>query len=309
MERWHDLVCAVESARAQPQAFQVIVVIDHNQELLTRAQQRWPEVTVIPNLSKQGLSGARNTGLDVAEGTVVAFLDDDATADASWLARLLAPFSTPDVVAVGGAAHPVWPTGKPARMLPPELLWIVGCTHRGQPTELADVRNVIGCSMAFRTAPLRSVGGFNVDTGRVGKLPLGAEETEVCIRLTQHNRAYRIRFEPASVVFHRVTAERTTWRYVARRSFYEGVSKAALTRTLGSADSLSSERAYTARVLPRAVFRELTSARVPEAAAIVLCLVSAAAGYAYAMTRGHTPHSPISTLDASERTLATRGTV
>jgi GT2 family glycosyltransferase len=281
--RWDDLSSAIASAVAQPATREVLVVIDHEKELLQRARAEWdgPTVKVIPNRFRQGLSGARNTGARAATHDIVAFLDDDATAAEGWLGEMLDCFDSTDVVGVGGFAAPAWPGGTAPVMLPPELLWIVGCSYRGLPTRRADVRNVIGCSMAFRKQPLLDVGGFNSDTGRVGRIPLGGEETEMCIKLRQADPTARIVFEPRSSVSHRVTADRATWKYVARRSFYEGVSKSALSKSLGAQDALSSERSYTTRILPAGVWRELTHGRPAGAAAIVLSLAGAGFGYLY----------------------------
>ena len=285
-KRWDDLNLAIASALAQDETAEVIVVIDHEPELFVRVRLDWPMVIVLPNSSRPGLSGARNTGVAASSGEIVAFLDDDAAAAADWLSRMLAAFTDPSVVAVGGSAHPLWPDGSAPATLPAELLWVVGCTYRGQPTEIAEVRNVIGCSMAFRRDPLLAIGGFNLDTGRVGTIPLGAEETEVCIRLRQADPSLRIIFDPNSRVSHRVSSDRLTWRYLRRRSFFEGISKAALSRSLGYADALSSERRYSTRVLPRGVIREMLHFRPLSAIAIVLSLGAASSGYLYGLLRG-----------------------
>lgn len=299
LRRWDDLAEAIDSARSQPEALEVILVIDHENELLGRAEEKWgaTEVLVVPNRYQQGLSGARNTGLELASGELVAFLDDDAVAAVDWLRLLVACFANDNVVGAGGSAVPNWPSGIPVPTLPPELLWVVGCTYRGQPRELTEVRNVLGCSMVFRRIPLLLIGGFNVNTGRVGQIPLGGEETEACIKLRQAFPASRVMFEPRSVVRHRVTADRTTWRYLRRRSFFEGVSKAALSRNLGQQDALSSERSYVARILPGGVWRELSHGHPLGALAIALSLASAGLGYCYGKCRSQprisrvTPHS------------------
>src|SRR5512141_177425 len=80
--RWNDLIEAVASLRRQQTApAEVIVVVDHNPALLARVRAEFPHVTVIENMGPQGLSGARNSGLAAASGEIVAFMDEDATAE------------------------------------------------------------------------------------------------------------------------------------------------------------------------------------------------------------------------------------
>lgn len=280
LDRWDQLVLAMESVAGQEPEHETILVVDHNDELLGRARDRWPEALVLPNAGPRGLSSGRNTALQVAVGEVVAFLDDDAYADEGWLATLIAAFDDPAVVAAGGSAAPIWPGAVPA-LLPDELLWIVGCSYRGLPAEAGEVRNVMGCSMAFRKEPLMAVGGFNPDTGRVGKLPIGGEETEVCIKLRQADASRVVWYDPAARVHHHVSADRVRFAYIARRSWCEGLSKAAIARTVGGHDALSAESAYASRVLPSAVWRELRrgSRGIVPAVAVVTSLSLAGAGY------------------------------
>jgi glycosyltransferase involved in cell wall biosynthesis len=279
--RWDDLKAAVTSVEQQTVPSEIIVVIDHEPSLLRRALDEWPQHAVVANEQRQGLSGARNTGIDLAEGAVLVFLDDDAAAASdNWLELLLAPYADPTVLGVGGSAQPIWPNGKPSATLPPELLWVVGCTYEGQPTTQADVRNLMGCNMSFRREAIIGVGGFNPDMGRVGTLPLGCEETEACIRMTADDASARIVFEPSARVNHRVTENRLTWNYVLRRGYSEGISKAALSKMVGAKSSLSTETTYTREVLPKGVLRELGSGQFASAAAIVLTFMVVAAGFA-----------------------------
>ena len=283
LDRWDQLSLAMASVAAQSAVDETILVVDHNDELLERARTRWPEARVLANAGPQGLSSARNTALRIATGDIIAFLDDDAVADPGWLDALLAGFTDASVVAVGGSAVPIWPgpAGPAPAVLPDELLWIVGCSYRGLPTEPGPVRNVMGCSMAFRRAPLMSIGGFNADTGRVGKLPIGCEETEACILLRQADPSRVVHYEPSARVRHHVSEDRVRMAYVAHRSWCEGLSKAGIARTVGHQDALSTESAYATRVLPAAVWRELRRGPrgVVAATAIVLSLGLAGAGY------------------------------
>lgn len=255
MDRLDDIKAAVASVQAQTRPpDETILVIDHNDELQDQVTGLGPKV--VPNVGPKGLSGARNTGTELAMGEVVAYLDDDATAEPSWLDELVAPFADPAVLAVGGWAVPAWDTERPA-WFPEEYLWVVGCSHRGLPTELAPVRNVIGCNMAFRRQPVLDAGGFDEGLGRTADRPLGCEETELCIRLGQADREARILLEPKARIHHRVPAARTSWRYFVDRCRAEGNSKAYVVGLVGSDDGLSSERSYVTSVLPRAVGRSL----------------------------------------------------
>ena len=96
-------------------------MVDHNAKLAERARSELADVTVLENEGSQGLSDARNTGLRAASQPVTAFLDDDAEARPGWLAALIEPYRSPDVVATGGAVLPKWPD-TPPRWLPPEFL-------------------------------------------------------------------------------------------------------------------------------------------------------------------------------------------
>jgi GT2 family glycosyltransferase len=257
LERWDWLLDVIESLR--PQTFapkEVLVVIDHNEDLYERLTRIVDDVTVTRNIGQRGLSGARNTGVAMADSEIVAFLDDDAVAAPDWLERLTAMYDDPDVLAVGGRVEPIWEAGRPG-YFGEELDWIVGCSHRGMPRVASEVRNVIGANMSFRLEAIRQVGGFNLSLGRQGSKPLGCEETEMCIRSTIGSPGSRIVYEPAAVVRHHVPASRGTLRYILSRSWSEGISKAQVSHIVGHKRALGPERRYVRRVLPRAILSGL----------------------------------------------------
>ena len=67
VERIDRISAAIESLEAQTVApHEIVLVIDHSPELETTCRQRWPQVRVLANREQQGLSGARNTGLEEA---------------------------------------------------------------------------------------------------------------------------------------------------------------------------------------------------------------------------------------------------
>ncbi len=286
-DRWDDIVDAVAGCAAQTRpADEVLLVIDHNPALATRAASL-PGVRVLENDRTRGLSGARNAGIAAARGDVVAFLDDDATPETDWLALLADAYSAPEVRATGGSARPRWPTERPAH-LPHALDWVVGCTYQGQPETRADVRNLMGCNMSFRREVFDRVGGFDENAGRIGLLPLGCEETELCIRLGQQIPGSRIVFEPGAVVNHRVTPARTTWAYLRERSYSEGISKAAISRLVGSGAATQTERSYLGRVIPRAMLSEAGKAFRGRSSGVAGCggILVAVAATGFGFVRG-----------------------
>lgn len=286
-ERWDDLVAAVAAVQTQSQPpRELIVVIDHHAELYRRAHAAFPGVLVLENTEARGLSGARNTGIRAARSEVIAFMDEDAVPARDWLEWLGQGYTDAKVLGVGGAITPLWAEGRP-RWFPPEFDWVVGCTYRGMPVTAAPVRNLIGCNMSFRREVFAVVGGFRDGIGRVGKHPLGCEETELCIRAGRQWPQGRMLYQPKARVFHRVPAPRATWRYFRSRCFYEGRSKALVAALAGPRTGLATERTYALQTLPRGVAAGVRSAvlqRDPaglgRAAAITAGLFITAAGYA-----------------------------
>jgi glycosyltransferase involved in cell wall biosynthesis len=277
VRRWADLRCTIESLQRQsPEPAEIVLVVDHNRELLERARQDLHSVKVVPNLGLRGLGEARNTGVAQASSSVVAFIDDDAVASPGWTAALANAYRDPDVAGAGGPILPVWTKRRPG-WFPREFDWVVGCTYRGMPNSSLGLRNLLGCNMSLRRELLTELGGF-----RVG---YGCDETELCIRLHQRWPRMRLVYVPDATVSHHVSPARQTLAYFLSRCYFEGGSKAVVSTLVGAADALSSERSYARRVLPRALARDLADFAgrdwrgLARAAAIIAGFTSASAGY------------------------------
>lgn len=291
-DRWGDLAEAVASVLGQshPPA-ETIVVIDHNPALLERVRRELTGVRAVENVERKGLSGARNSGVAVASGDIVAFLDDDAVAEPDWLEHLVAPYQDSRVLGVGGEIVPRWQSGRP-RYFPTEFQWVVGCSYTGLPEERRPVRNLIGANMSVRRDILTEVGGFSSVIGRVGTRPVGCEETELCIRARQRWPDSEFVYEPGARVHHSVPLARSRVRYFASRCWFEGISKAVVARAAGARDGLASERSYTLRTLPLGVLGGVRDALhgdpggLARAAAILTGLGVTTAGYLFGVIRG-----------------------
>jgi glucosyl-dolichyl phosphate glucuronosyltransferase len=282
--RWNELLEAVQSVQNQSiSPKEIIVVIDNNPKLMEQARSYFSDVMLLENRETRGLAGARNTGIAMACGDIIALLDDDAVAAPNWLQMLRAGYEDPRVVGVGGMLEPLWPDGRPA-WFPDEFDWVVGCTYRGLPEESSPVRNLIGANMSFRHEVFDEV-KFYSGIGHTGTRPFGGSDPDFCIRVTQHWPQKVLLYEPRALVYHHVDEKRTHWSYFCLRCYNEGLSKAVLTQRVGAQDGLSSERRYTLYTLPKGALQGLVDAvhgdtsGLGRTAAIISGLVITTIGY------------------------------
>jgi glucosyl-dolichyl phosphate glucuronosyltransferase len=285
-QRWNDTQAAVQSVRDQSFADrEIILVVDHNPTLHASFVAALPDITVIENREQRGLSGGKNTGLGVARGDVVAFLDDDAVAEQDWLKFLVDSYEDPAVVGVGGVTLPLWEEPRPA-WFPKEFDWVVGCTYRGMPESRGPVRNPLGGNASFRRDTLERIGGFQSGIGRsAGGRPLGCEETELCIRVSQRWPGSVFLFDERAIIWHRIPSGRSRFSYFRSRCYAEGLSKAQVTANVGTRDGLSTERRYVTTTLATGIVQGVTdmmhgdASGLVRAGAITVGLCSTAAGY------------------------------
>jgi cellulose synthase/poly-beta-1,6-N-acetylglucosamine synthase-like glycosyltransferase len=280
---WDRIQRAIDSVVAQtvPVA-RIVLAVDHNAELSARLRAERPDVTVAENTSgSRGASGTRNAGAAACDTDLIAFLDDDETAEPDWLATLLAPFDDPSVVGTGGRYLPLWLGTRPT-WFPDEMAWAVGGHHTGMPTTLAEVRNVWSGNMAVRAAAFRAIDGFRTDFGKIGARSR-PEDTDLCIRLAHSSGGHWV-YVPDAVIHHDVPADRATFGFFLRRCYAEGRGKIELRDVLTledtGGDALASERDYLRKTIPhgiRAHLREGPAGRA-QAAAIVAGVGAAGVG-------------------------------
>jgi glycosyltransferase involved in cell wall biosynthesis len=168
--------------------YEVLVVDDGSTDATARIARRFP-VRLLSG-PRRGLSGARNVGLEQAEGEIVAYIDADAKADPDWLTYLALALEAPGTAGAGGP-NPVPPDDPP----------VAQCVARspGGPIHvlLDDERaeHVPGCNMAFWREHLVELGGFDPIYGAAG------DDVDVCWKSL--DRGYDIRFHPSALVWHR----------------------------------------------------------------------------------------------------------
>jgi len=299
-DRWLQMLKAVESIQQQSVPVrEIILVVDHNTALFERTRTALPEVTVIENSGAKGLSGARNSGIALAQGQLIAFLDDDGIADRDWLERLADGCQRPNVLGVGGIVEPLWMVKEPA-WFPHEFYWVIGCSYQDRPRTITKVRNPYGGCTCIRREVFETIGGFREGIGRVGQHLLGGEETELSIRATQHWPDKIFLCDPQARMLHHISPARAHLSYFLKRCYAEGISKATITGHVGAKDSLASERSYMLFMLPRGIARGLAVSifqhkptGILRAGAIIAGLLTTIAGYVVGNITRHIATSPL----------------
>ena len=166
----------------------VIVVDDGSTDDTAARVRTHPGVRLIQT-ANNGLSAARNVGMEAADGELIAYVDADVRVEPSWLTYLVRPFMESDVVAAGGP-----------NVVPADDAWCAQCVARspGAPAHvLLDDRiaeHVPGCNFAVRRAALVAIGGFDPIFARAG------DDVDVCWRLQEAGG--RIAFAPSALVWH-----------------------------------------------------------------------------------------------------------
>lgn len=208
--------------------FEVIVV--SNVSDILRA--KFPETSraKVISFSEANISAVRNAGIAEAAGDIIAFLDDDAVPEPTWLARLIAPFRDPRVGATGGLVR--GRNGVSMQWGPQEVDcfgndWplTAGDGWITQPSGTGRVLKTVGTNSAFRAAPLREI-GFD------SAYRFYLDETDLNWRLTQ--MGWRTVIVPDAQVHHGYAASqyRTSER-VPKSLFEIGASKAYFCKRFG----------------------------------------------------------------------------
>jgi len=153
--------------------FQVVVVDDCSTDGTWEALGQRPpaesfELVATRTASNRGPAAARNRGWRLADGSLIAFVDDDCVPEPGWLAALVRSLERADIAQ--GRTMPI-PEQAAGRGPFARLLWID--RDRG----LYET-----CNIGYRRAWLEKLDGFDESFGTVAGAPVWGEDTDLAWR-------------------------------------------------------------------------------------------------------------------------------
>lgn len=146
--------------------FEVVVVADPSGVQAVQDMGLSARIKLVA-YDEPNISCARNLGITAAAGDIVAFIDDDAVPEPTWLDHLIEPFEDPAIVAAGGfvrgrngisyqfRAAFVSPTGQDAAINTDGKIAFVPDTPADHAVKTT------GTNCAFRRANVALIGGFD----------------------------------------------------------------------------------------------------------------------------------------------------
>ncbi|HTU23303.1 MAG TPA: glycosyltransferase [Gemmataceae bacterium] len=204
--------CLASVRRHAPADTEILVIDDASpNHAVTRTAHAFAGVSVLRLKRRQGFCAAVNAGIRAARHPIVELLNDDTEVTAGWADAALAHFADSRIAAVAplvlreaagerGASAPCCIDSAGDRYF---LGGIAGKRGHGRQLDTAYLQGgeVFGASASsafYRRDVLLDVGAFPVEFGAY------FEDVDVAFRL--HWAGHRIVYEPASRVWHRVSA-------------------------------------------------------------------------------------------------------
>lgn len=183
-----DMLSALFNQAWAPHDLEIIVV-DNGSTDRTRDVVKQFDVTLLEETTP-GVSAARNRGLKQARGEIYISVDADTLPTRYWLKEIVAPFSDPDVILVGGKIISYKPETGAERYIESAGLY----DPKNSVTN-AHIPFVVGMNLAVRRGAALAIGGWAEEL-------LRADDIDFSYRLNRH-RPLVIHYQPKAVIFHR----------------------------------------------------------------------------------------------------------
>ncbi len=194
---------------------EIIVVDDGSSDASAAVALGFGCRVVTTDAPGSGPAAARNRGVDVARGEILAFIDSDCTASPGWLRELLAGFVDPTLAAVGGLVDGMREAGALDRY--EAVMSSLTLGKRAMTGSSGnDTFYLPSCNLLVRARAFRGLDGFSPE------LHVG-EDVDLTWRL--RDAGWRITYLPAGRIWHE---HRSRFIPFLKRRFDYGTSEGTL---------------------------------------------------------------------------------
>ena len=185
--------------------------------------------------TSQGLSYARNRGIEEAKGDILVYVDDDATVNREYLSTIADFFDRyPDAMAAGGAIYPVYETEEPKWMSKYTRELITAYKDEGRRViRMTGSRFPSGGNAAYRREVFERVGRFDPALGRRGNLLISGEEKAVFYSMKRLDMP--IYYLPSMILYHIIPQSKLTKQYFDNLTLSIGRSERLRTLSVSKA--------------------------------------------------------------------------
>ena len=233
------------------EGYEIIVVnnnsTDGTEAECSRFSNDYPDLAFkVVHEPNQGLSYARNCGIQESKGDIIVYVDDDALVNKEYLQTYADFFAAhPDIDAAGGPIIPKYETEEPSWMSHYTRMLLTGYKYNGEKAkEFAPNDYPGGGNAAYRASVFEKVGLFNVELGRKGDNLAASEEKDIFDKMRA--LGMRIYYLPTAILYHIIPERKLTDDYFNRVSYGIGQSERFRTKSI-------SESKYHKRLFQEAV--------------------------------------------------------
>lgn len=179
---------------------EILIIDNKSTDLTPTLEEKYSSNKIVKYIleTKQGLSHARNRGMEEATGEILVYLDDDVELVNNYFEIADSVLSDKSISILGGKvlpfniSIPTW--------LPKKYYFLVSVFDEGEYSRI--VKYLMGANFMVRKIVADRIGGFNTRLGRNGNSLAGGEEIDFLNRA--HSLQCIVYYTPDLIVFHKI---------------------------------------------------------------------------------------------------------
>jgi glycosyltransferase involved in cell wall biosynthesis len=209
-----------------------VIVVDQSQDdatdnILARSIEQG-KVTYIKD-EGTGISRSKNIGWKYASGEIVAFTDDDAWVESTWLENIKSSFLNQQfkIGVLGGKIIPVYEEKNSNWNFPERWSYLLPASDLGDSLGTYEGDSTPpGVNFSIHRSLLENFSGFDerlgVDNGK--SIQIFGEDNDLCCRIKK--AGYDLVYNPSCIVYHPVPLSRQSQDFLDKRLIQEGMTYA-----------------------------------------------------------------------------------